>query len=61
MIEDGGTEMRVVVDLDKEIIKWIKNRVEIGSTMIGKNLLGKRLVPYIQLNYPNNRVTFNRR
>ena len=28
--------------------------------MICKNMLGKRLVPYIQLNYPDNQVTFNR-
>ena len=59
MIHDG-VELRIAVDMDKQIIKWFQDGKEIGSTMIGKNLLGKRLVPYIQLNYPGNQVTFNK-
>lgn len=58
MIPDG-VQIRVVVDMDKQMIKWFQDGKEIGSTMIGKNMIGKRLVPYIQLNYPGNRVTFN--
>jgi hypothetical protein len=47
----SGVEMRVVVDMEKEMVKWFQDGVEIGSTIIGKNLIVKRLVPYIQLNY----------
>ena len=58
MIPDG-VGLRIVADMDKQMIKWFQDGKQIGSTMIGKNLIGKRLVPYIQLNYPGNKVTFN--
>lgn len=29
--------------------------------MIGENFLSNRVVPYIQLNYPENKVIFNER
>jgi hypothetical protein len=48
-----------MINMKKETIKWFMDGVEIGSALIGKNLLCKRLVPYVQLNYPENRVTFN--
>ena len=49
----GKVEMRVVVDFLKELVKWYVEGVEVGSACMGKNLIGVRLVPYIQLNYPN--------
>lgn len=55
----SGVEVRVVVDREKEMVKWYQNGVEIGSTIISPHLLSKRLVPYIQLNYEGDRVTFN--
>lgn len=55
----SGVELRVVVDREKEMVKWFQNGEEIGSTIISPHLLAKRLVPYIQLNYEGDRVTFN--
>ena len=46
-----GVEIRVVVDFPKETVKWYEDGREIGSAMIAKKLLPKRIVPYIQLNY----------
>lgn len=56
-----GVEIRVVVDFMNKLIKWYIKGVEIASTYIGKQLLDLRLVPYIQINYPDDYVTFNTR
>lgn len=58
---ENGVQIRVVVDYPKETVKWYKDGSEIGSAMINKSLLTKNIVPYINMNYPGNQVTFNRR
>lgn len=57
----NGVEIRVVLDWIKDMVKWYQDGVEIGSTMISTHLKGKRLVPYIQLNYVGDQVTFNKK
>jgi hypothetical protein len=57
----NGVELRVVLDWVKDMVKWYQDGTEIASTMISKHLKGKRLVPYIQLNFVGDQVTFNKR
>jgi hypothetical protein len=51
--------IRVVVDWTKNLVKWFKEDNEIGSTNISEDLVGKRIVPYFQLNYPDNSLILN--
>ena len=48
-----------MIDFLKGMVKWFQDGKEIGSAMIGAHLLGQRLVPYIQMSYKGDKVTFN--
>jgi hypothetical protein len=55
----GGHVVRVVVDLEQSLIRWLLNYTEIGSCLIPDSLRNCALVPYIELNEIKDKISLN--
>lgn len=55
----SGHIVRVVVDWQQSLIKWLLNYTQIGSCFISNELRNRNLVPYIELNEIGDKILLN--
>lgn len=55
----AGQTIRVVVDFESVMVKWLVGHTEIGSVVLPENMRNSKLVPYIELNEVGDKIILN--
>lgn len=54
-----GQIIRVVLDLECSMVRWLVGYTEIGSVLLPDNMRNSKLVPYIELNEVGDKIVLN--
>jgi len=55
----AGQTIRVVLDLEGGMVRWLVGLTEIGSVVLPDNMRSSKLLPYIELNEVGDKIVLN--